>query len=120
MTLRSYKLTGRLLATLGLLLMLAEAGTYYYYRYARNEHYDVNVTLLLLGAVLGFVGFYVLDNKRALEAGQFLVQSATGVLAVVRGGAKRSGDTVITPVPPPSAAVPVHLPDPVVTEEHDG
>lgn len=102
---RSYKLTGRVLAAVGVLLMLAEAGTYYYAHFATGEHYDVNVTLLLVGATLGFVGFYILDNKRALDGGRFLVQSAAGILAVVRGGAKRSGDVVIAPVDP--AAPPV-------------
>jgi hypothetical protein len=86
-----------------------------------DTQHAIHAAPVLIGCGLGFVGFYMVDHRSALEGGRFLVQSATGLLAVVRGGAKRPGDLVLGQADtPPRAPASGHLPDPTVTEEHDG
>lgn len=86
---------GIILATLGVSTLVIELGLYWLSPYTFGQPHAIHAPPVLIGCVLGFVGFYLLDPHGALEGGRFLVQSATGVLAIVRGGAKRPGDVVI-------------------------
>jgi hypothetical protein len=123
MTITARCRVGTVLATLGVLILLVELGLYWLSPLLASATHSIRAAPVLIGCGLGFVGFYMLDHASALEGGRFLVQSAEGILAVVRGGAKRPGDVVLGPATEPPARAPSpsgHLPDPTVTEEHDG
>lgn len=81
------RLAGRILATLGTLVVLAEAGTYYFYIYKLHQHYDPNVTILLIGSVLGFMGYYVQAPKRAMQAADFITTRVEHIM-----GGRRKDD----------------------------
>jgi hypothetical protein len=86
---------GAALAAVGALSLMIELGLYWLSPYYFGQPHAIKAPPVILGSMLGFVGFYLLDHEHALEGGKFLVQSAEGLLAVVRGGAKRPGDVVI-------------------------
>jgi len=75
--------------------------------------YIIDLRMLLIALITGFVGMYILNPYRAREGGQFLVDSAVKILIVVRAGRRkddpikttvedRNGKqvTLIVPIPP--------------------
>jgi hypothetical protein len=103
---------GIALATIGLVPILIEFA-FYFRSSAHGQHYDVSPWVMLGGAVICFVGGFVIDSKKAESAGGFLVDSSVKVIGVIRSG-RRSSDNVIVAAPaaesvgaPPAAAQPV-------------
>lgn len=92
MSWKTVNISGRILATIGTLIVVMEAVTYYYFIYIRDKHYDVNMTLLLAGVIMGFVGYYVQAPKSAMEAGGFVVSSAE---KLIRGRRRDDADVTI-------------------------
>lgn len=112
MTITARCRVGTLLAAIGVLTLMMELGLYWLSPFLLGAPYAIHAAPVLIGCGLGFVGFYMLDHASALEGGRFLVQSAEGLIAVVRGGAKRPGDVVLGPAEP--TAPPVPVPDPPI------
>lgn len=82
-------LTGDLLALAGVVIFgLGPVLTWIF-----PERYPkVQITPLAVGAVLGWVGFYLKDPKGAKEGGNFLVGATSRIVQVFRTG---KGDTTV-------------------------
>lgn len=75
---KSQRRGGKFLAGLGIAILVAElAPAIGLVRlvFHLEGHYDINPWVALSGAVLGFVGFYILNPPGAMEGGEFLVSS---------------------------------------------
>ena len=81
----------KFLAFLGVALVLVELGLSY------RTGQKMNGMRLLVGSIIGFVGFYGLDPKELREAGTLVYTWASGILLIVRAG-KRTTDTSETKV----------------------
>lgn len=69
----------------------------------RGENYEISHSIFYVAMVLGFVGFYGLDPKRAKDGGQFIADNALRFVSILRTG-RRSTDAVAVvtePKPPP-------------------
>lgn len=49
-----------------------------------GKAWEIPHTVLYVATVLGFVGFYGIDPKRAKDGGAFIVESFTRIVSVVR------------------------------------
>lgn len=94
---------GRFLAALGVLIVLAEL-TLHFVGAISHYQYEINHVALLMGAVVGFVGFYIMDPKRTGDGAVVLVDSTVKVIGAVRGGRRKTDPQVI----PDSSAMPAH------------
>lgn len=81
------------LATIGALLLLI-AVAIEIVATLRGQQLEVPHVVIYVGMLFGFVGFYGLDHRSALDGARFVVQSATSIIAVVRGGGRRKTDAV--------------------------
>ena len=94
---------GSLLAAIGVGVLLVEL-----VRYWRYEH-PIHPAPIVIGCIIGFVGFYLLDPKGAEDGGGFLVTSAVRIIGVVRGG-RRSTDAPVVIAAPDPAVIPTATP----------
>ena len=92
--------TGRLLAVLGLLCVLTEFGAYEYYSLVLHQHHDISPWIAFGGAIIGFIGFYILSPKRAKDAAAFIIDKSTGVVIAIRTGKRRDDVVPVVPVTP--------------------
>jgi hypothetical protein len=116
----SRTLVGGPLFAAGLLIMAIEYALHVYGHF-RGSEYRIGMGPIGIGAVLTFIGWFWLNKKDALDGGRFIVDAFTNVVGVIRSGRRASDPVVaVTKTAPASSTGIVHLPDPVVTEEHDG
>lgn len=94
---RSHRIAAVTLATIGV-LMLGGAAVIQLIGAVRGHTYEIPRTVFYVAAVIGFVGFYGLDPKRAKDGGSFIVDSAVRIIGVVRNG-RRSSDVAVVAVP---------------------
>lgn len=87
---------GRVLATIGCIVFLSEWGLHFIAAVTQTS-YDMSNTVLGIGTVFGFVGFYMLSPPDAERAGGFLVTQWVRGVQVVRGG-RRSTDVPVVKV----------------------
>lgn len=57
-----------------------------------NRDFEIPHTVLYIGMLLGFAGFYRIDPKQATGGGQFVVDTFVRVATVLRG--RRASDAV--------------------------
>lgn len=75
----------------------------------RTYRFEVPHIAIYLASALGFVGFYGLNPRRARDGGEFLLGAVERVVAVVRGGRRKTDVLVVTP--PPDVPVVVTPPE---------
>lgn len=78
MTTRSQRRAGKFLAGLGIAMLVAEvAPAIGIVRLAFHfeGHYDINPWVVMIAAAVGFVGFFILDGPRAIQGGDYLIDS---------------------------------------------
>lgn len=85
---RPHNVLAHVVAAIGAGIILTEL-----FRYWLSGH-PMEGSVIGIGFVFGFVGAYMSDRERALEGGEFLVNSFTRVVAVVRSG-RRATDAVV-------------------------
>lgn len=109
--------TGYLLASIGVAILLFQVGLYFFGALTHVE-YQVYRPVSYIGTLLGFVGFYMINSKGALEGAMFIRESVVAFISVIRTG-KRSGDAIaveVTPVtggvPDPASKTTITLPNP--------
>lgn len=114
--------TGYLLAAIGVAVLVFQIGLYFYGALTHVD-YQVYRPVSYLGMVLGFVGFYMIQPKGALEGASFLRDTAVAIISVVRTG-KRAGDAVaveVTPVhegvPAPTEKTTITVPNPAAVAD---
>lgn len=90
------KVAGRALAALGVLVVLAEVILHFVSWYFSRE-YELNHGIVLVGAVIGFVGFYMLDPMSAQGGAGVIVDSATRIIQSLPRFGRRSTDAVAVP-----------------------
>jgi hypothetical protein len=82
---RTRTIAGSVMATIGVLVILTEIGLHVYSAVTHTK-YEMDHTVLLAGALMGFWGFYWVDGK-----------SATAAVAVLRGGRRSTDTPVVVP-----------------------
>jgi hypothetical protein len=87
---------GYTLATLGVLVVVAEIALHIYGYFSKNP-YELNHAVLLFGVILGFVGFYIIDPRKAEDGGGFLVRSGVDIIKALPRFGRRSTDAVAIP-----------------------
>jgi hypothetical protein len=114
--------TGYLLASIGVFVLLFQVGLYFY-DVLVGVDYQLYRPVAYIAVMFGFVGFYMIQPKGALEGAGFLRDTVVAFISVVRTG-KRAGDSVaveVTPVsggvPDPSAKTTVTLPNPAAVAD---
>jgi hypothetical protein len=114
--------TGYLLAAIGVGILLFQVGLYFFGALTHVE-YQVYRPVSYIGTMVGFVGFYMINSKGALEGAAFIRDSVVAFISVVRTG-KRSGDAIAVEVTPVSGGVPdtaakttVTLPNPAAAAD---
>lgn len=82
---------------IGVFPFLAEMYRYY----VRNV--PIRGGPMAIGALFGFVGFYLLDPKDSLTGGSFIVNSTVAIIGVIRGGRRATDPAVVVtkPIAPP-------------------
>ncbi len=55
----------------------------------------------LVGASLGFIGFYMLNHQDTKDGAQFLVTNGIAIVGAIRGGRRKSDPPVVTSVATP-------------------
>lgn len=81
---------------IGLAVFLAELGRHY----ARGI--PIEGVPIFVGAVIAFVGFYMLDPRSSLSGGTFLVNSVVTIISTIRTGRRATDQTtVVTKVEDP-------------------
>lgn len=98
-----HPVVGYILATVGVLFILVEAGLHTY-GYFSNNKYEIDRWVLLIGAVIGFVGFWMINSTSTTNGLQVLSGAVIGIIRVVRTG-KRDSDVavVVEQVDPPTS-----------------
>lgn len=101
---------GYLLAAIGVLGLMAEVGLRFFSFFAGREHH-LNHEVLIISSVIGFVGFYIVDPKRAEGGTGILRETAVAVIGVIRSGRRSSDSAVVVATPvdvhaPPKAEAP--------------
>lgn len=113
---------GRLLAGLGVLVIVVELLLYWLSPYLLGGPHALTAAPVALGCLFGFVGFYMLDHQETVEGASVVVSSVVRIAdalprpAFMRAGRRDTDPPVATPAVVPPAPPPR---DPVVTEEHD-
>jgi hypothetical protein len=92
---KSRTIAGGLMAILGLIVILSEIGLHLYSAIT-HTHYEMDHIVLMIGAVIGMWGCYLVDRKTAEGAVGFVAGS---VGQIVRGG-RRSTDTPVVVTKP--------------------
>jgi hypothetical protein len=90
---RSRTIAGGIMATIGVLVILIEIGLHVFSAIT-HTHYEMDHVALLSGAILGFIGFYLVDSRGATGAATVVVGSAGQLIRAVRGG-RRSTDAPV-------------------------
>lgn len=93
---------GRIFASAGALIVLAEITLHFIAAYTGRESYELNHAVLLTGAVVGFIGFWMIGPKDAESAAGFIMDKGITFVKAVRGG-RRSTDTPVITIPPVSS-----------------
>jgi hypothetical protein len=91
-------ISGGVFASLGVATLLVEL-----VRYWMTDH-AIHAAPVCIGCLFGFVGFFILNPKRAVEGAQVVVDSSVRIIGVVRGG-RRSTDTKVVVDRPAAASV---------------
>lgn len=100
-------LAGKFLASIGLLVILGELALHFI-AYLTDVKYELNEAVILIGALLGFVGFWIIDPKKTKDG-------ATVIGDFVPRFGRRKTDPVAIPLAETTvAAVP-----PVEEKRHD-
>lgn len=114
MRIRSRTITGGVVAALGLLLAFVEFGLYFRAHYLGLE-YRISPYVLLAATVLAFVGGFIVDSRKAEDAGTFLADTGLKFITLIRTG-RRTSDVVAvvsdTPPAPLNAPLPPDRPVP--------
>lgn len=103
MAVRTKTIVGGFFAAIGTIVVLSEVAMHFVAEVSSIK-YEMNHVVLLVGAILGFVGFFMLDRKGAEEGGGFLVNSATRIIGVIRTG--RRSDDIAVVVDDPTGVIP--------------
>lgn len=85
---------GYLLATIGLLGLLAEGGLHFFSFFVERD-YELNHGVLVISMVIGFVGFYIIDPMKAEGGTGILTKTAVAVIGVVRSGRRATDPEVV-------------------------
>jgi uncharacterized membrane protein len=93
---RSRNIAGATMATIGVLVILVEVGLHIYAAIT-HVRYEMDHTALLSGAVVGFVGFYLVDSKSATATANIVVGSGAQIIRAVRGGRRSTDTPVVVP-----------------------
>lgn len=118
MKLTARGLGGRFLAAIGVLVVLGEVALHFASWYFEKA-YEMNHGVLLVGAVVGFVGFYMLDPKAAEGGAGFLVGAGERIAKALPRFGRRASDAIAVPnVETLTTAIPV--PAPLPRDEADG
>lgn len=114
--------TGYALAAVGVGVLLFQIGLYFYGALTHID-YQVYRPVSYIAMMLGFVGFYMIQPKGALEGAGFIRDTVVAFIEVVRTG-KRAGDAIavqVTPVtagvPDPSAKTTITIPNPAAVAD---
>lgn len=98
-----------LLASIGVAVLLLEVALHVA-GYFSGHTYELDHATLFVGVVLGFVGFYGMDPRRARDGGDFLVTAVVRIAGVIpfvrKSGAIPSASVTITPAPTPPPSSP--------------
>lgn len=67
-----------------------------------GDVYELNHAVLIIGIIVGFVGFYILKPKEAEGGADIITRSVVSIVGVIRTG-RRTGDVipVVAPVTQP-------------------
>lgn len=104
---------GAVLSLLGVLTLVASVVHYFI------DGHRPDWVILIIGATIGFVGFYLLDPKGAEAVEGTVTGTAVQILSVIRMGRRKSdtvvttattGPVVVTAIPAPPPVTPVVIP----------
>lgn len=101
--------TGIALAATGVFVLLFEIGLHFY-GYFHGTDYELNHPVLYVAIMIGFVGFYMLDPKKAEDGSGIISRTVIGVISVIRTG--KTGQTVEVQVTKPTTTVSTQIPIP--------
>jgi Tfp pilus assembly major pilin PilA len=93
---RTRTIAGSVMAAIGVLVILTEIGLHVYSAITHTK-YEMDHTALLSGAVVGFVGFYLIDSKSATATANIVVGSGAQIIRAVRGGRRSTDTPVVVP-----------------------
>lgn len=96
---RSRSIAGGVMATIGVLVILIEIALHVFSAITHTR-YEMDHVALLSGAILGFIGFYLIDSRGATGAATVVVGSAGQLIRAVRGGRRSTDTPVVVPTPP--------------------
>lgn len=87
---RSHSIASGIMASIGVLMLIAgaavdAAGA------ITGKGWEIPHVVYYVATLIGFVGFYGRDNKRAKDGGEFVVTSVVRLIGAVRG--RRASDT---------------------------
>lgn len=109
---------GPLLATTGVLIVLATVGFHGWLEYARpDQNHEFVIIPLVVGAILGWWGFYLINPKMATDGAAIVVDAAERLKDVhfERTGRRSTDPVVVIPdaavVVPTAEVHPDELPD---------
>lgn len=108
------------IAVLGFLLAIADFVIRWYFETALGKHYDISMLPVLFGCGTIFIGGFIMNPKKAEDAGGFLVRSGVSILQVIPNVfsfGRRAGDQGGTQVGVTANTEPVVVPPhtPIVT-----
>ena len=111
---------GSIGAFAGFATVFVEIG-FYWQAHVKGGHYEMSPVIIAIGAIIVFIGGALLDFKRAKDITGVVVSSGVTILgAIPLPWGKRWTDRVASKAAPGIVVLPTPVPDPVVTEEHDG
>lgn len=93
---RGHSIASAIMAGIGLVILVAcavveVAGV------ITGKGWEIPHTVFYVGLVVGFVGFYGRDPKRAKDGGEFVVTSAVRILGALPRFGRRASDAVAIP-----------------------
>lgn len=112
-------LTGKIafgaLAVIGVVIWLVAIGLHLAGIFTGHT-YEIDRTVLIIGGLFGFVGFYGLDPRHAKDGGAFIVEQGVKVLGAIKPRfGRRASDAIAVPnVTTTTTAVPTAQIDPTV------
>lgn len=86
-------ISGAAFALLGVVTLLVELGRYWLLGHA------IHAAPVCIGCLFGFIGFFILSPKRAVEGAQVVVGSTVSVIGVLRGGRRATDPKVVVADP---------------------
>jgi hypothetical protein len=95
---------GYLLATVGVIGLLTEAGTHAWTVFRHQigkpgDVYELNHLALMVMVALGFVGWYLIAPKGATDGTDILTKRAVDIIVAIRSG-RRNTDQFTAVIPP--------------------